>query len=131
MIIFTNLSKIIKVMHSLFHSHTRINTWPPWMPGVISALYCLLCYCALTHPPFSSLCIALAPFVFLSMLQDFWSSVSAIVSHQRACLLFLSPSFVLLPSLGFFPPPCACADDGGRTAQHGGTMTESCDRQRP
>lgn len=46
-------------------THLQINMWPPWMPAVISALYCLLCYCALTHPRSSSLTLLM---VFHSML---------------------------------------------------------------
>lgn len=59
------MSNIIKITHSLSpccrtlsqpppptnSSADQYSTWPPWMPGVISALYCRLCYCALTHPP--------------------------------------------------------------------------------
>lgn len=81
--------QIIKVTHGLIlrhrlllckHTHLWINTWPPWKPGVISALYCLLGYCALTHPPSSSPCITLALFVFLSKLQAFWFSAISLLS---------------------------------------------------
>lgn len=87
------------------HTHLWINTWPPWMPGVISALYCLLCYCALTHPPSSSPCITLALFVFLSMLPAFWFSASpfsvpSLFFISRCLHLFFPVSSV------FFPPAC-------------------------
>lgn len=66
------------------------------MPAVISALYCLLCYCALTHPPSSSLALLM---VFHPTLEVFRLFLF-ISTHQCSFSLFfltLLYLFLLLP----------------------------------
>lgn len=97
---FPNLLKIMKITNifsfSCVNIHLQINTWPPWMPAVISALYCLLCYCALTHPPSSSL-------AFLMGFTPHWKRSgcccsSLLISVLSLCFFFtLLYLFLLLP----------------------------------
>lgn len=122
LIIFTNLkqkmSNIIKITHSLSpccrtlsqpplppptnSSADQYSTWPPWMPGVISALYCRLCYCALTHPPSlplstkHTLCLSVRATSFLVLRYFPVFSHRVPVSFSFIFFLFFCPSHPLL-----------------------------------
>lgn len=90
------------------HKHTRINTCPPWMPGVISALYCRLCYCALTHPlhALRSLCLP------LNAQQSF-----VLLSHFALCSFSVASPSQRFFSFGLSIPDSCVLEDGRWTKE--------------
>lgn len=72
------------------------------MPGVISALYCRLCYCALTHPPSlplstkHTLCLSVRATSFLVLRYFPVFSHRVPVSFSFIFFLFFRPSHPLL-----------------------------------
>lgn len=147
LIIFTNLSKIIKITHSLFlhcrtHTHTlSLASADQYMASMdawcnISSLLSAVLLCSNSSSLlFSmhytrSLCLSVNAPRFL-VLRHF----SAISSHQRSCLFFVSHCLHLFyPCLICFAFPVSITlpfrlsvPDSvwrKRTAQHGGAMME-------